>query len=243
MNRNLKSLTRKEAEISCQAALHHVGNRLVKKEISIEDIGDYIPGCVMIQNFRSMVNTYMNKTGCEVLHSDREELQNMGPAYFDTFFPKEEIQILKPGLIRFASDNDLSALYSFFQRARPLGSNNYDWYFTTSRLYPVGSTPGDMQLMHIAVGAGGIGCSAKKISRLLDENSYASKNFTKFCLLSKREKEIISLVASGKSSHDISEMLFISLHTANNHRKNIQSKLCFKNFSELIHFAIAFDLI
>jgi len=85
--------------------------------------------------------------------------------------------------------------------------------------------------------------AAKKISRLVDDNSYASKNFTKFCLLSKREKEIISLVASGKSSYDISGMLFISLHTVNNHRKNIQSKLAFNSFSELIRFAIAFDLI
>jgi LuxR family transcriptional regulator len=243
MNRNLKSLTQKDVQISCRAALHQVGNKLIKNDLNIEDIGDYLPGCVMIQDFGKMVNIYMNKTGCEILHADREELMNMGPAYFDTFFPKEEIQVLKPELIRFANNNDPSALYSFFQQARPLGSNKFAWYFTTSRIYPVGALPGNMQLMHIAIGAGIIGCSAKKISRLIDDNSFASKNFTKFCSLSKREKEIISLVAAGNSSCNISDMLFISYHTVNNHRKNIQSKLSFKSFSELIRFAIAFDLI
>ena len=42
--------------------------------------------------------------------------------------------------------------------------------------------------------------------------------------LSEREKEIMQLVAQGKTSREIGELLFISKHTVDTHRRNIQKK-------------------
>jgi DNA-binding NarL/FixJ family response regulator len=58
-------------------------------------------------------------------------------------------------------------------------------------------------------------------------------------LLSDREKEIILLIADGKTNKDISETLFLSYHTVRTHRKNITRKLGFrlKNVSELTRLA------
>jgi len=56
--------------------------------------------------------------------------------------------------------------------------------------------------------------------------------------LSKREIEIIQLLADGLSSGQISERLFISGHTVKTHRKNILKKLDLHNSSELIQYAI-----
>lgn len=42
--------------------------------------------------------------------------------------------------------------------------------------------------------------------------------------LSDREKEILQLVAQGKTSREIGELLFISKHTVDTHRRNIQKK-------------------
>lgn len=47
--------------------------------------------------------------------------------------------------------------------------------------------------------------------------------------LTKREIEIIKLLAKGKSSSEIAETLFISVYTVNTHRKNILQKLDVKN--------------
>lgn len=63
-----------------------------------------------------------------------------------------------------------------------------------------------------------------------------------FELLTKREKEIIHLIADGNTSMDISTILFISIHTVNNHRKNIYKKLGTKNLACLVKYAIHFDL-
>lgn len=47
--------------------------------------------------------------------------------------------------------------------------------------------------------------------------------------LSKREKEILGLVKEGRLSKEISDRLFISVHTVNTHRQNILKKLNVNN--------------
>jgi DNA-binding NarL/FixJ family response regulator len=51
--------------------------------------------------------------------------------------------------------------------------------------------------------------------------------------ISKREKEIIKLVALGKSNIDIADKLFISVRTVETHRRNILQKFGEKNFFNL----------
>jgi len=51
---------------------------------------------------------------------------------------------------------------------------------------------------------------------------------------SKRENQIIKLIAEGYSSKEISDQLFISVHTVKTHRKNILRKANVKNMVELI---------
>ena len=62
-------------------------------------------------------------------------------------------------------------------------------------------------------------------------------------ILSKREKEIIKLIAEGYNSKFIADKLFISFHTVNTHRQNIIEKTHAKNTSSLIQFAVCQGLI
>jgi DNA-binding CsgD family transcriptional regulator/PAS domain-containing protein len=57
-------------------------------------------------------------------------------------------------------------------------------------------------------------------------------------LLSKREKEILKLVALGYNSKQIADQLYISFHTVNRHRQNIIDKTGRKNTGELVQYAI-----
>jgi len=190
-----------------------------------------------------MTNRYMNKQGCEILKRSKEELQNMGPEYFDHFFPAEEIAYLTKELGKFIIAQDYTDVYSFFQRVRPSRDSDYKWYFTTSRLSP-SNQPGTLpNLMNIALDVSSMGFAGKKICKLCEDNSFMVMNYLKFTRLSKREKEIISLIARGLSSYEISDRLFISIHTVNNHRKNILSKLEIRSITQLIKFAEAFDLV
>jgi DNA-binding NarL/FixJ family response regulator len=56
--------------------------------------------------------------------------------------------------------------------------------------------------------------------------------------LSHREKEILQLIAEGKSSREIAEILFLSSKTVDAHRKNIMDKLNLYTIPELTKYAI-----
>jgi len=69
------------------------------------------------------------------------------------------------------------------------------------------------------------------------QNGSFSSN-TAFSLLSAREREVLKLIADGKSTAQIAEALSISVKTVESHRKNIMSKLGFYSIAELTKFAL-----
>ncbi len=56
--------------------------------------------------------------------------------------------------------------------------------------------------------------------------------------LSSREKEVLQLIAGGKSNKDIAEALHISVRTVESHRANIMVKLDLKNVADLVKYAV-----
>lgn len=60
----------------------------------------------------------------------------------------------------------------------------------------------------------------------------------KTALLTKRETEILKMVALGKSSKEIASEIHISLHTVNTHRKNIMDKLEAHSATKIMAYAV-----
>lgn len=56
--------------------------------------------------------------------------------------------------------------------------------------------------------------------------------------LTPREREVLKLIAEGKSSKEIAQLLFISVPTVNNHRANIMEKLDLNKATDLVKYAI-----
>ncbi len=61
--------------------------------------------------------------------------------------------------------------------------------------------------------------------------------------LTKREKEILTLIAKGYNTPEIAKMLFISYNTVENHKSNLRRKTNTKTAAELIAFTIKYNLI
>lgn len=57
--------------------------------------------------------------------------------------------------------------------------------------------------------------------------------------LTKREIEVLRLIAHGKTSTEIGKELYISINTVDTHRKNLMSKCNTKNSIELVKLAMA----
>lgn len=62
-------------------------------------------------------------------------------------------------------------------------------------------------------------------------------------ILTKREREIIKLIADGMTNQEIADRLFISPRTVDTHRSNIMQKLDVKNTAALVRFALEKGII
>jgi DNA-binding NarL/FixJ family response regulator len=69
--------------------------------------------------------------------------------------------------------------------------------------------------------------------RLQQENREDS-----FDLLTDREKEILQLLAEGKSNKEVAALLNVSLHTVETHRTHIMQKLNLHNTAEIVLYAV-----
>jgi two-component system response regulator NreC len=61
--------------------------------------------------------------------------------------------------------------------------------------------------------------------------------------LSDREKEVLKLIAEGRTGREIAGLLYLSPNTVERHRANIMDKLSLHNRAELIKFAIRKGLV
>src|SRR5260370_16638232 len=75
----------------------------------------------------------------------------------------------------------------------------------------------------------------RKLKRTGAEDSYD--------LLTPREREILQLVAEGKSNKEVAAMLNLSVYTVETHRSNIMEKLKLKSLPELILYAVRKGII
>jgi two-component system response regulator NreC len=58
------------------------------------------------------------------------------------------------------------------------------------------------------------------------------------CALSPREREVLQLLAEGKSTREVAALLCVSVKTIETHRQQIMAKLNIHNVAELIKYAI-----
>ncbi|QNL50672.1 response regulator transcription factor [Olivibacter sp. SDN3] len=61
--------------------------------------------------------------------------------------------------------------------------------------------------------------------------------------LTRREQEVLRCIAEGKTTAEIGELLFISPHTVETHRKNLMQKFNVSNAAALIRVATQYQLI
>ena len=61
--------------------------------------------------------------------------------------------------------------------------------------------------------------------------------------LTTREREVLKLIAEGKSNREIANLLYISIRTVENHRASIMKKLNIHKLADLIRYAIEKEIV
>jgi len=240
----LKLLNSEEMQDLATSQIFSLEKSIANGRYTLNEIGDFIPGAVMVQDLKTPRVTYMNTWGCENLGHSMDEINALGNEYYDKFFVPGESEKLLNGMKNYLQRGDQSELYSFFQQVKTGPKLEYGWFYTVCKhMRENGGSQGPTGLFLLSTPMAGMDPMVNKVNKLLDENKFVADNYKRFALLTKREKEIISLLTEGKSSPEIADQLFISRHTVSTHRKNIANKLNITSFAQLLKFAIAFDLI
>lgn len=85
--------------------------------------------------------------------------------------------------------------------------------------------------------------SALLLDDMLKQKVQNSEQELPEVILTKREIEIIELIANDNSNQEISELLNISLRTVETHRRNVMQKIDVNTVVALVHYAVKHKII
>lgn len=192
---------------------------------------------IHINSLNDFAIKYINQYGEEGYGLSLEEIVEMGEKFIQEIFEQGTLEYFSRPLIQMVQENDRSKIVSFFQRVRRYKGSEYEWLLTTSKYLKDRN-----ESISISQEVSGMDGSIKAITKLLDDNLYIRKNMKKFSSLTKREKQILKMVAQGLSTREVAEKLFLSPQTVKTHRKNISKKLNLDRVIDWEYFANAFEI-
>jgi DNA-binding CsgD family transcriptional regulator len=82
-----------------------------------------------------------------------------------------------------------------------------------------------------------------KTARIVNEMAFYSVHRKKFQQLTRRNREVLALMAKGMSAEEIGERLFIGVNTVNTHKRRVREILEIKSNYELMQYGLAFNLV
>lgn len=233
-----KKKTEKELVASQNQNVFLIDKLLRTSEVSPEDIGDMIPGMFHLNRKSDLIVEYLSKPGLAHFGMSLADVHELGATFFDNILSIETKQIIMPRMLDYSINGSSNSLYTDFQFFRRAEGQPYEAHLSSVKLLK-----GKDLVATVTLPVNSLSQSTNKMERLLGENIFLRKNYAKFATLTKREKEILTLIAKGNSNTEIGDMLFISGNTVRTHRNKIFSKLEIKHISQLIKYAYAFDLI
>ena len=222
---------------------NYANSFFLQKIHALEAIADKLPVVIIVLEMNPLVVKYMSPNGLDILGFSLEQIQGMGEKYYDAFFNPEDLADYKPKIVELINSADDKKFVNYFEQVRASPEHDWKWYLSAAKVF---MRDENGQPTHILVTASPIDSLhhlTVKVNRLLEENNFLRRNQKIFISLTKREKEILKLMALGDSSVEIAGKLHISQQTAATHRRNIKSKLKVESNYDVVKFAQAFDLV
>ncbi|TGE26051.1 LuxR family transcriptional regulator [Hymenobacter aquaticus] len=205
---------------------------------------DLHPGVIIIANLLVDRVEYMSERGLRELRTTLPALQALGPGYWEKYFNPADSADLLPKVYAMIQSSDPWAVVSIFQQVRIAPDGGYVWHLSATRVLLRDEDTGQpLLLVTTSLPVDPLHHVTHKVSRLLEENNFLRQHAPRFGQLTRREREVLRLLALGHSAPEIAAELFISVQTAETHRRNVRQKLGATSAFELSEYARAFDLI
>ena len=202
-----------------------------------------MPGVVVILEFPHFSPVYMTKNGLDFLGLELSQVCETGSKFTQKFFNREFFDDFKEKMTKMLlmQENE-NETFTFFHQ---MYNRQEDcvWFVGTVKIFHRNGNKQPSHMIITSVPIGDLERVPEKAERLLAQNLFSKEHRLQFETLSPRAKEILRLVALGKSSVEIAEELNISADTVNSHRRMVRQKLGASSNYDLLKYALSFDLI
>lgn len=214
-----------------------------KKIREFTPYAEIIPGVVVVHQLNPFTPCFMTSNGLELLGIDLKELEEIGTDYHKRFFNNDDMESFVSKLKSLIEIGDEKQTFTFFQQVKLKSTGDWVWHIASARIFFKDKEGYPTHTITVAIPIDQLKHIPNKAQRLLEENEFFRTNLSKYLSLGNRAKQILRLVALGRSSSEIAEELFISVETVHTHRKLIKQKLGISSTYEFTLYARAFDLI
>lgn len=214
-----------------------------KKLKSFTPSAEAMPGIVIIHQLEPFKCDYMNEAGLERLGISLEELKKIGAGYHNGFLNFDDAEDFLHRIKAIIDLRSLKESFTFLQQVKLKDREDWVWHVGSTRIFFKNVQGKVTHMVTIAIPIDELKHIPNKAKRMLAEGEFLRNNIGKFLCLTSREREILQLVAIGKSSGEIAKQLYLSPETVNSHRKNIKSKLGISTTFDFTQYAQAFDLM
>ena len=225
-------------------AIISLKNIVSDKLADVAVAAEWLPGIITITDVRDHRVVFMSDSGLKRLHLTLEELKRLPTEeYYNRYFNPIDLQYFAPKIEQLLEDNDDEKSISFFHQLKDGLKNRYTWYVCSVRIFLRSEDGSPMLIISNSFPLETFSHISTKLGKFLQEDRFVREHYEAFGKLGKREREVLKLMALGKSSAETAEELFISTATVETHRKNIKQKLGTNSFYQLCEYARAFDMI
>jgi DNA-binding CsgD family transcriptional regulator len=209
-----------------------------------QKIMDNLPAVVYINEFKmqgnlsSFRNVWSNRFAQEFIGYSQDEVDILGFRFFENDLHPDDLEIIK------TSTESLSTpirFYPFLHRLKPRDSNEYKWMYGNGKIIGFDEKGLPNTFLNVVVEISNFMHTENQLTTALKEISQL-KNELRLKSVTKREKEILGLIAKGNTDKKISEILHISMATAKTHRNKLIRKLDLNNTASLVAFAVGCGL-
>jgi DNA-binding CsgD family transcriptional regulator len=207
------------------------------KNYDLEEIARHIPGYIHFNSLDDFSLICANKNYEDYFGFSTREISEMGRSFIrEHYCAKAWNNALRQILIQGVRNGE-QQVFGHVQKIRKSSSLPYRDFICSTRViknlncFITDYIPADF-----------LGIKTKALNAISDCLEFTKTNHDKYYSLSSREKEILHLIGTGKSRNEISNMLYISKHTLDNHRKHIRQKLGIKSTAELFQCIETFDI-
>lgn len=206
-------------------------------------VAEHLPGVVVIHKIEGFAPLYMSSMGLDLIEMNLEELKGVGEDYNKRFLNEAFMDDYLVFLKKMIKEKGDDHTYNFFHQVQLKEGEKYVWYNSTIKVFYKDDNGFPTHSVTIAFPLGDLEHIPQKAEKMLDESFFLKRNRQKFHSLSSRGKEVLRLVALGKTSAEIAEELHLSTETVNSHRKIVKQKLGITSTYQFTKYARSFDLI